>query len=197
MQVRTFIAIDLGQEARQALSKLIARLKENPGSCAARWVRSETIHLTLRFLGDVSSEDLPALYRAVQAACIKHGPFEVTLAGLGCFPHTRRPRVVWTGVREDTGQLMALQRDVEKELTRLGYPREARRFTPHLTLARVNKQALAAEIEALGAGVVQANVGVLGMMNVDHVSVMRSDLQPRGAVYTELYRVSLSSTTSA
>ena len=189
--VRTFIAIELTAEALRALGQVQEKLRRSPGGQAGRWVRAEGIHLTLKFLGDVPEEKLPQVYQAVEQACQGHQPFEVAFGGLGGFPNLRRPRVIWVGVEEESGQLQSLQRDVEQALERKGFPRERRPFRPHLTLARVRKGASPSEAAALGRSVAQAQVGTLGRMQVKEVSVMRSELTPEGALYSELYKVSL------
>ncbi len=197
--VRTFIAIELSPEVLAALGQVQDRLRRGEGGRAGRWVKAEGIHLTLKFLGEVPAERLEAIYQAVGQACRGHTPFELAVAELGCFPNLRRPRVVWVGVREETGQLAGLQEAVECELNRLGFPPEGRKFTPHLTLARVQDRASPRwhsgasprEIEALGKAVGTAQIGELARMRVEAVSVMKSDLRPEGAIYTELYRIPL------
>lgn len=189
--VRAFVAIELSSEVLAALERVQDRLRRGEGGQAGRWVRAEGIHLTLKFLGEVPAERLEAIYQAVGRACLGRTPFELTVAGLGCFPNLRRPRVVWAGVEEETGRLASLQEAVERELSRLGFPPEGRRFTPHLTLARVQERASPREIEALGKAVGTAQIGELGKMRVEAVSVMKSDLRPEGAIYTELFRAPL------
>jgi len=189
--VRTFVAIELTPQVLERLADTQARLQRGPGGRAGRWVRPEGIHLTLKFLGDVAEEKLGAVYEAVRQACEGHSSVPLEIAGLGCFPNARRPRVVWVGVREGTGQLAALQRDIEARLERLGYPPEGRTFTPHLTLARVRQEALRSEVEALGRSVSESDVDLVAEMLAESVHVMKSDLQPGGAVYTELLRAPL------
>ena len=189
--VRTFVAIELTPQVVDALQKVQIRLRQAGWGQAGRWVRSEGIHLTLKFLGDVPAEELEAVYQAVRRSCEGRVPFVLALAGLGCFPNPRRPRVVWVGVREETGQLMALQQAVEQELGCLGFEREKRAFRPHLTLARIKKQARRQEIDALGKAVAQHEAGEVAQMKVDSVSVIKSDLRREGAIYTELYRMVL------
>jgi len=189
--IRAFVAIELSPEVLAALGQVQDRLRRGEGGRAGRWVKAEGIHLTLKFLGEVPAEKLEAIHQAVGQACLGRAPFELAVAELGCFPNLRRPRVVWVGVREDTGQLAGLQEAVERELNRLGFPPEGRKFTPHLTLARVQDRASPREIEALGKAVGTAQIGELARMRVGAVSVMKSDLRPEGAIYTELYRASL------
>ena len=189
--VRTFIAIELTTALLKALEEIQSRLRQGEGGAAGRWVRKEGIHLTLKFLGELPSDDLKALYEAVAQACRGRDPFTLAATGLGCFPNSRRPRVIWVGVREETGQLEALQRAIDVELGRLGFPKEKRAFRPHLTLARVRRRASRAEVEALGRSVAEQDVGELARMQVEGVSVIKSDLRPEGAVYTEIFRASL------
>jgi 2'-5' RNA ligase len=189
--IRAFVAIELSPEVLAALGQVQDRLRRGEGGQAGRWVKAEGIHLTLKFLGEVPAERLEAIYQAVGQACLGRTPFELTVAELGCFPSLRRPRVVWVGVHEETGQLAGLQEAVERELNRLGFPPEGRKFTPHLTLARVQDRASPREIEALGKVVGTAQIGELARMRVEAVSVMKSDLRPEGAIYTELFRAPL------
>ncbi len=189
--VRTFVAIELSSDILDALAEVQERLRHGPGGSAGRWVRKEGIHLTLKFLGDVPSEKLQAIYQTVARVCARHNAFTLRVGGLGCFPNMRRPRVVWVGVHEETERLAALQKDIERELAGLGFPPEGRTFTPHLTLARVAEKASRQEVEALGKAVSTQNLKELAQMRVTEVSVMKSDLRPEGALYTELFKARL------
>jgi 2'-5' RNA ligase len=183
--VRTFVAIELSPDVLRKIGALQARIKDEVPPGLVRWVRPEGIHLTLKFLGDVSADRLDAIAEAMQAACAPHPPFSLSIGGMGVFPNPRRPRVVWIGVEEPGGTLLRLQRDVERAISPLGFPAERRRFSPHLTLGRVKQGRTAAELEALGQYTTHARVRI-GEMAVDAVYLMRSDLRPTGAVYSEL-----------
>lgn len=189
--VRVFVAIELSTEILAALEKVQQQLEQQPGGEAARWTNKEGIHLTLKFLGEVPSEQLDTITQAIRVACSRHAPFDLTIAGLGCFPNIRRPRIVWAGVQEPTNSLLALQADIERELARAKFPKEKRGFTPHLTLGRTRKTAHRQEIEALGGLVAASQTGELGRMRVTGVALMRSDLHPKGAVYTQLFEAPL------
>lgn len=187
--IRAFIAIELTAPILERLGDLQSRMQQDLPPGLLRWVRPEGIHLTLVFLGEIPVEQVDRIAEALGEACAAYAPFTVSIAGIGCFPNTRRPRVVWVGVEEQSGALACLQRDVEGALELLGFPPEGRRFSPHLTLGRVKgggRQAL----EVLGTYVEQARVRV-GEMRVEGVHLIRSDLQPGGAVYTELAVVAL------
>jgi 2'-5' RNA ligase len=184
--LRTFIALELGDDLRTALADLQTLLKRQVGPRAVRWVRPEGIHLTLKFLGDTPVDDVPAIQAALAQAAAQAGPFVVRAEGLGCFPNLRRPRVVWVGVSEPTGALQALRDGVESHVAPLGYPTERRRFSPHLTLGRVHRRARKSEAAEVGQVVRSAPVGLVGQLQATHVRFIKSDLHPTGAVYATL-----------
>ena len=192
-QIRTFIAIELSQGLKDNLTRLQDRLKRQVPERSVRWVRSDGIHLTLKFLGDVPALRIASISQAVETACRDCNRFAIELTGLGCFPNPRRPRVMWVGVREPTGALVRLQKAVEGALVELGFEPEDRPFRPHLTLGRVQRRVGRSDAQRLGELIAQSDVGLLGRMPVASVNVMRSDLRPDGAVYTVLSRTALGS----
>jgi 2'-5' RNA ligase len=192
--VRTFIAIELDPDVRTQVSKLQSRLKDDVPPGFVRWVRPEGIHLTLKFLGDTPADKLDEIARALQTASASHAPFSLHIAGIGCFPNPRRPRVIWLGVDEPGGTLERLYKAVERALTPLGHPPERRPFSPHLTLGRVKRGHSATDLEALGEYVTRAKVSI-GQMEVTFVHLIRSDLRPTGAIYTSLAKAPLQSHT--
>ncbi len=189
--IRAFVAIELSTRVLDALEEIQTRLRRSKGAEAGRWTRRESIHLTLKFLGQVPLERVEAICEALRVACERHQPFSLQLSGLGCFPNTHRPRVIWVGVRQESGELAALQREIESALERLGFPREKRPFAPHLTLARVHKQASRWEVVELGRAVTACQVGEMARMRVSEVHLIKSDLKPGGAIYTEMCVASL------
>ncbi|NLS78794.1 MAG: RNA 2',3'-cyclic phosphodiesterase [Chloroflexi bacterium] len=184
--IRSFIAIALDQRAVAALRQLQDALGRKPGTRAARWTAPGSIHLTLKFLGDVPADDIPVIAEALRERCSQHGPFRLVLAGLGCFPDVRQPRIVWVGLQGETAALLALQREVDQVMDQLGYPPERRPFSPHLTIARVHQSATRSELETLGQAVERSAVGELAALEVEAVHLVRSDLRPEGPIYTDL-----------
>ena len=182
--VRAFVAIALTSDILDQIGGLQTRLKDELPSGLVRWVRPEGIHLTLKFLGDIPTEQLDAVAQAVHDASAPHAPFTLAVRGTGCFPNPHRPRVIWAGVNEPTGTLARLQRDVERMVQPLGFPSEGRPFRPHLTLGRVKGRDRGA-IQTLGETVCGAAFQG-GQMHVDTVHLIRSELLPGGAVYTKL-----------
>jgi 2'-5' RNA ligase len=190
-KIRTFIAIELDESIKDGLTRLQERLKGKAPRGSVRWVRSEGIHLTLKFLGDVPADQIGEITEALQESCQSFAPFSLSCGGLGCFPNLKRPRVVWVGVQEETGTLAQLQKAIEKNVAPLGYPPEKRKFSPHLTLGRVQRRVSPGDLRRLGELVGASEIGTLGQMKVHSVNLMRSDLRPSGAVYTQLAEVEL------
>ena len=189
--IRAFIAIPLPHPLLEKLGALQRQLEKRIPSRSVRWVRAESIHLTLKFLGDTPTDKLPDIKGAL-AAVARHAPAcTFTVGGLGCFPNPRRPRVVWVGVQEPTGRLAALQDAIEEAMAPFGYPPEGRGFTPHLTLGRVRRRTPRSDIAHIGEVATSTMVGVLAEVPADHFALIRSVLKPTGAEYTTLARFPL------
>ena len=160
-----------------------------PGS--VKWVAPEGIHLTLKFLGDTPSGRLGEIEAALRAACAGYAPFEFGVEGRGCFPNTRRPRIVWVAVRDKGQTLARLQAAIERHVVPLGWPTEERGFSPHLTLGRVSKGASPAAEASVGQMVEKSVVEQIGVQQATAINLIQSELRPTGAVYTTLYRTPL------
>ena len=189
--LRTFIAIELDETLRIAIGRVQGKFKRLAPPGGVKWVASDSIHLTLKFLGDTPRSRIPQLEAALQAACAAFAPFEFTVEGRGCFPNIHRPRVIWVAVRDKGQALARLQQDVEKCVAPLGWPTEERGFSPHLTVGRVAKGADRATETEIGQIVERSVVEQIGVQRVTAVSLIQSDLRPTGAVYTELLSVPL------
>jgi 2'-5' RNA ligase len=149
------------------------------------------MHLTLKFLGDTPLDKVEEVKVALAQAAAEVRPFTFTMAALGCFPNTRRPRVVWVGLQEVTGALVRLRGVVEAQVAPLGFPTERRPFKPHLTLGRVQRRASKSEVREIGEVVAASVAGIGSEMTVQEVRYIKSDLQPSGAVYTTLLAAKL------
>ena len=135
--MRLFTAVTLGSSVEAQASAGIERLRALAPK--ARWVKPEGVHLTLVFLGEVAEARLPSLSEALTPVSQHHAPFSLTIAGGGCFGPPLHPNVLWAGVRGNTAALEALQAEVATVLVPLGFPREKRMYTAHLTLARAKE----------------------------------------------------------
>lgn len=182
-QLRLFVALELPDEVRQAIGQVQDGLRR-AGAGHLRWVRPEGIHITLKFLGETDAALVEAIVSALEAAI---EPFELRLrlAGLGGFGGARL-RVVWVGLEGDLQPLSALAERVEAALAPLGFPRERRPFSPHLTLARVPDAASPAERRELAGLIQRYTPPPLPAMILKEVRLMRSVLRPDGAVYQQV-----------
>lgn len=178
MSTRLFVAVNPSAEVRHRLVEAARPLLAS--AYPIRWVVPENIHLTLKFLGNVSDERVPEIASAVDQAVLGAEPFEMSLVGFGAFPALRRPQVVWVGV-EANAVLQGLQERIETGLAELRFPRETRAFHPHLTLGRARKRSTVGQFKGLGdllQGLRYRDASI-----VDAVDLMCSRLQPGGAVY--------------
>jgi RNA 2',3'-cyclic 3'-phosphodiesterase len=189
--LRTFIAIELDEELKDNLARLQNRLRAEMSPRSVRWVRPEGIHLTLKFLGDTTAEQVEEVKEALARAAVGSGPITFSVGGVGCFPNTRRPRVVWVGLHEPAGALARLRDAVEGQVAPLGFPTEKRPFSPHLTLGRVQRHASKSEVQEVGNVVATSGIGDIDEMTATAVAYIQSELKPSGAVYTTLARAEL------
>lgn len=188
--VRVFIAIELSESLQKGLREIGGVLQTKLKGQPLRWVPVENIHLTLKFLGDVSTANLNMIAEILRNQANACAKFDMAVGGLGVFPNARRPRVVWVGV-EAAGGLMQLQQRIETEMSRLGYPGERRAFSPHLTLARVQPKASSGQARQIGEILTAAAAEQVGEMQVERVTLFRSQLKRSGAEYEALSRAEL------
>jgi 2'-5' RNA ligase len=184
--IRVFIAVDLTSEIQECLDQVAAKLKQQLGDAPVRWVSPENIHLTLKFLGDVSLSNIDVLKEVLQTEAANHPSMVICVGGVGAFPKVRNPRVIWVGV-EAPPELETLQRGIDIQTARIGYAPDQRPFSPHLTLGRVSRNASPQEIRKIGDVLKECKVGFLGVTRVNAVHIFRSDLQPGGAIYSRLF----------
>jgi 2'-5' RNA ligase len=183
--LRAFIAIELPSAVRASLGDVAAALAPGLPTGAVRWVRPEAMHLTLRFLGDTPTGSLPELAAALDTLAEGHAPFNLHLAGLGCFPNPRRPRVLWVGLAGDEARLAALKAGLDGALASLGRPPEGKPFRAHLTLGRVREEG--------GVRDFRPDVAVPELaVPVTSIVLMESELRPDGPRYTARHRAELS-----
>jgi len=166
--MRLFIAIEISEEIKTGLAKVVAKLKD--AGADVKWVRPEGMHLTIKFLGEVDENRKDKIISSLEQISEKKSPFTVTFKGLGAFPDLNRPRVVWAGIEKGREEL----KDIAKEL-------EVQKFLPHLTLGRVKS---GRGIKDLVALLVSASNGfALPELNVDKINLIESILKREGAEY--------------
>ena len=179
--IRSFIAIELPDEIRHALAEVQKQLKRDVGG--VRWVEPGSIHLTLKFLGDIPAEQIQPIAAAAMGAVQDEPPLSLGVSGLGAFPNPRRPRVIWVGLEGDVARLGRLQTRLEEALEPLGFPREERAFRPHLTVGRVKDPRRPPDLTRPLADV---TVPRCNSFDVREILLYKSDLRPTGAIYTKL-----------
>ena len=183
--IRCFIAIELPVELVKRLKDFQEGLK-SPGVHPAKWVNPASMHLTLKFLGDVDVKRLAALKDETGFAVSSSRRFHLVTGRTGFFPDHRKPRVFWLGLEGDIDALVALHKAIDEAISKLGYARESRPFTAHLTLARLREESSIVD-RIVFARTVQARVFEPPCnIEVNSVALMRSQLTPRGAIYTRL-----------
>ena len=183
--LRTFIALQIPQTARSVLAGTIQSLEDRL-STGLRWVDPNGIHLTLKFLGEVEPSRVDNILDAIGSSAGSMSPFRIKLSGLGTFPNEKRPRVVWAGIQGDLDSLVELQEKIEEASWGLGFNRERRPFSPHLTLGRVKDQISDSERRQVGDVVSSLSIKTDESWTVDAVHLVRSQLTPSGATYSTL-----------
>lgn len=186
--IRTFIAVELPQEIQDTLKGLQDVLRGSMPD--VRWTKAGNIHLTLKFLGDVQVSRLDAIGEALGDVARQFSPFDMNLTGIGAFPNSRKPRIVWVGIEQGADELVSIATQIEGSMKRLGFPPEKRPFRPHLTIGRIR------HLEhpvVMTDSLDRSEVGELGRFTVQKLSFIKSQLDPGGSIYTILFEAPLQS----
>jgi len=199
--IRAFLAVELSQELQAELATVQQELKRNfepemTRNTRISWVQPASIHLTIKFLGDMDEQVIDPLLIAVEQAIGNLTAVNVPLERLGAFPRPQSPRVLWIGPSEnwergaEARRMAEIHGAIEGACEGVGFLRETKPFSPHLTLARIR-------VGERHVGVAVAKSGVLdlpissGLLAVESVVLMKSELRPTGSVYTKLWEVRL------
>lgn len=190
--IRAFVAIELGGGAQRALADAIAALRAER-IAALRPVRPEGVHLTLKFLGNIAPDTAPRIGQALADVAARHAPISLTLGNAGFFPagNASRARVLWVGIDGDTAALRELQRDMDAALATLDFPPDRQPFRPHLTLARLRHSASPPDRRCAASALANHPLPPDVRIRAHAVSLMQSDLQPCGAIYTRIAHAEL------
>ena len=191
-QIRAFIAVELPNSIKVALAQLQDSLKQSKHA-SVKWVDPGSIHLTLKFLGNIDTATIPELANAMSEATKGIAPFQLELGELGAFPNLRAPRVVWVEIRGEIAPLSTMQRNIDRALTSFGFLPEKRSFSPHLTLGRVREGSSPGEQRRLGELVASLKPDISSSFIVDSLNLMRSTLTRERALYDCLSSVELQS----
>jgi len=179
--MRCFIAIDIGEEVRDAISRLIIDLKKFNGDI--RWVPIKNVHITLRFLGDIKKEMIEDIKKAIKNTIKEEKKFILNIRGTGVFPEQKKPRVLWVGI-DNSQKLLSIYQKIQKEIEILGFQKEKRNFNPHITIGRVKSNK---GIRRVIKELIRFNNKEFGKIHVDKIMLMQSILKPTGAEYKEIF----------
>lgn len=178
---RTFLAIDLPEKIITQLIDIQDGLKASVKGI--RWTRPEGIHLTLKFFGNISENDIVNISGVVEKKTKDARPVTLNVKRVGAFPNFKRPRVMWIGISGEVEQLFFLQEEIDTGLETIGFQKETRAFRPHLTLGRIKSPR---EMEGL-AKIIEGGEGyTAGSFIAEGLTLFKSDLTPKGAIYTKL-----------
>jgi len=191
--MRTFIAIEIPEPLKLHLDRSVSGLRSNLEDGLIRWVRLESIHLTLKFLGEIEQEQAHTIHEILDQVAGRFSSFSLEIAGLGCFPNCTRPRIVWAGFKPAGGELLRLQSELEGRLEKIGFEREQRAYHPHLTLGRVGKGLSGSNMKLISRWAQEAQIESVGCFEADAISLILSVLHPNGATYSNLHVARLTS----
>lgn len=185
--IRTFLCIEIPDSVKSRIDELQSNLRK--ASADVGWVNPSNIHLTLKFLGAVSTARTGNVIEAARKAASVTGSFRIRVEGAGCFPSNHNPRVLWIGLAQVPEPLLSLYRALEERMALEGFARETRAFSPHLTIGRMRSSRNAHQVAEL---LIDSGFPA-EEFEVAELIVMRSDLKPSGAVYTPLSVIRLGS----
>ncbi|MDD4875695.1 MAG: RNA 2',3'-cyclic phosphodiesterase [Dehalococcoidales bacterium] len=189
-QIRSFIAIELPNELKQQLTQLQTHLKMNTQS-QVKWVDPYSIHLTLKFLGNITISVINDITKVMEKAIVGIPPFYLEVKDLGVFPNYKRAQIAWIGIAGDLDKLNYIQKQIVSNLIPLGFVTEQRPFTPHLTLARMRNHISSNERQSFGQLIASTKYQLDFIIKVNTINLMKSQLTRTGAIYSLISSASL------
>lgn len=188
--MRLFIAVNFPDDLLNKIEQIMSFFKKKTPPAALKWVQTEHMHLTLKFIGEVEENKVGLIKEILIKSVKRQLPFDIEVGELGMYPHKNNPRVIWLGI---TGgePLIDMQKMLDQKLASLDIKREGRPFSPHLTIARVRRDADPSAVRLIGETLSQFTVEPLGAVTIDRVQLYQSDLKPSGPIYTTLFSVPL------
>jgi len=185
--VRSFISIEIPRPIREQIVGVAEPLRSTRGKI--NWCKPNNLHITLKFLGTCTRGRLESISKKLAQIAARHAPFKIGFGGVGVFPTPVAPRVIWLGITEGKEELTALVADVEASMEAIGFKRETRRYRPHITLGRIKYLTSKDELNKAIAEFPEVSIDPVV---ADHIFLMRSQLHPKGAIYTIIERLCFS-----
>ncbi len=200
--IRAFLAVEFREDLRKHIAQVQQDLNQRfarEGSKGVRisWVQPSSIHLTIKFLGDIDEQLVDSLHEAIATLIKSHSTIQIPMERIGAFPHPHQPRLLWVGPSnqwecgEDAKRLVALHQAVEGCCRAFGFAPDDRPLSPHLTLARIKEGERQLGQTLSKNGVIDRPLS-LKLLPVETVVLMKSELRPTGSVYTKLWEVLVS-----
>lgn len=183
--MRTFIALDFSPEIIRKINEIIDYFKTQTPERALKWVAPENLHLTIKFLGEVPEKKIEQIKSLINETLDDVKSFEIGVEKLGMYPNSQKPRVVWLGVR-GAGPLKEIHKVLDSQLQKAEIQPDNRGFSPHLTIARVRRNADIQSVKEIGETLSKFKVDSLGTCTVNHIILYKSELTPQGPIYTPL-----------
>ena len=184
-KIRSFIALELSPEAKKEISRIIGELKKSGAD--VKWVRPETVHLTLQFLGEVFLATLDRIKERLSEIAKKAKGFDIALDALGTFPNWERAKVIWVGTSQGSEIAQDLAEKVKEAMQEQGFGREIRAFKSHLTLGRIRSSENKGKLEEMSSQVEVKPVST----HISSIILFKSELTPQGAIHTPISKFEL------
>jgi 2'-5' RNA ligase len=178
--MRCFIAIDISDDIKKSIAKVIENLGYKIKGI--KWVDPQNIHLTLKFLGEIDDKKINLINERLSILSKRHSVFDVSISNVGGFPNLKNPKVLWVGIN-DSEKLTNLYNELENALFEIGFGKENRKFSPHLTIARIKDKR---DADLILRHIMEYKNYFFGEMKVCEIVLMKSTLKPSGAEYTKL-----------
>ncbi len=184
--MRTFVAIEVSQEIKDILGRIESHLKYSGAD--VKWVKPDNIHLTLKFLGEISAEKTEEIKLRIDSVTASFKSFDLGIKDIGAFPEIDSPRVIWAGLDKGAADTAALAGHIDESLSRIGFAKDRRPFSPHLTIGRVRSPLNRAKLsEKISSTAANFQLSSVTPHRVSSVILFRSTLTPQGSVYTKLH----------
>jgi RNA 2',3'-cyclic 3'-phosphodiesterase len=183
--IRTFIAVDIDSATRKSISRIQDLLKSSQADI--KFIEPDNIHITLIFLGNINSDQIQELEKALKIPPLKREPFKVLPSDIGCFPNEKNPRILWLGIAEGRENLIDLNRELLLRLEQF-YPKEKRAYKPHITIGRLKSNKNIAELKKRLSNIPKQ---VFNPIKVDSLSFIKSKLSQDGPKYEVISELKL------
>lgn len=182
--IRAFIAINIEEEIKEGLCQLISKLRNDEDQI--KWVKRESFHLTLKFLGNINISQIEDIYKQLQIIASNNLPFKISLSSLGVFPNEKRPQVIWVGIEEGSKELIKIAQEVEDALEEMDISKERKKYTPHLTIGRIKR---IKKREEFIKRIKNVNILKSNCFTAKKLNLMKSNLTPKGAIYATVKEI--------